>query len=268
MPALIGIGLLTGFLGGLLGVGGGFILMPLLILGARMRAHQASGTGLAALVVIASASGGVYYWGGGGGRQADARLALVLVAGGLVAVYAGVRVVNHVSERTLRRTVAGLLLLLGLRQLALSLHVLSFAGGALPPLAAGAHTAVVVVAGVVMGLSSGLIGIGGGMLGVAILTLALGVPQQLAQGTTLLAIVPISLVGAVTQHRCGNVLLVPAVVIGATGAGGGVAGALLALRLPGAVLVALFGALMVGMAARLWYHAGPAAWPVEGRVDG
>ena len=59
--------------------------------------------------------------------------------------------------------------------------------------------------GAAAGVLSGLLGVGGGILFVPTLTLALGLSQVRAEATSLLAIIPVALVGAWRQHRYGNV---------------------------------------------------------------
>ena len=111
---------------------------------------------------------------------------------------------------------------------------------------------LLVLAGFVAGLVGGAIGVGGGLVFVPALTVGMGVPQALAQGTSLAAIVPTSLVGAVTADRQGNVLRSRVIAMSALGVVGAVAGALLALALPTGVLVRVFGAFLVLSAWRLW----------------
>jgi uncharacterized membrane protein YfcA len=108
------------------------------------------------------------------------------------------------------------------------------------------------VIGFVAGAAGGLLGIGGGIVIVPALTLAFGVPQTAAQGTSLATIVPTAVSGAVTQDRGGNVLRGAAVWMGVVGIVGAIAGALLALALPTELLARLFGGFLVISALRLW----------------
>ncbi|MBA3420886.1 MAG: TSUP family transporter [Thermoleophilaceae bacterium] len=108
------------------------------------------------------------------------------------------------------------------------------------------------LAGFVAGAVGGVLGVGGGLVFVPALTMGLGVPQTVAQGTSLAAIVPTSLVGAVTADREGNVARSQLVVMSVLGAFGAAGGALLAVVLPTDVLVRVFGALLLVSAWRLW----------------
>ncbi len=111
---------------------------------------------------------------------------------------------------------------------------------------------LIVLSGLLAGALSGSMGIGGGSAMVPIMVIGFGFSQTLAQGTSLAAIVPISLVGAYTHFRQGNVLLRPALWMGAVGAPLAAAGALLAQHVPGPLLGRLFGLFLLFSAYRLW----------------
>ena len=87
------------------------------------------------------------------------------------------------------------------------------------------HVAIAVVLGLAAGVLAGLFGVGGGILFVPTLTLALGLEQHHAQATSLLAILPTVAVGAWRQQRYGNVRWSPGLVLGIAGIAGVVAGA-------------------------------------------
>jgi len=115
--------------------------------------------------------------------------------------------------------------------------------------------AVAVALGLVAGVFAGLFGVGGGVLFVPTLTLALGLDQLHAQATSLAAMLPVVAVGTWNQRRYGNVRLRPAIVLGLGGVAGVVAGGLLAETLPEQVLERLFGVLLLGVAAQLAWRA-------------
>jgi uncharacterized membrane protein YfcA len=110
------IGFLGGLLGGLLGVGGGFVMIPLLVLWAGVDQRKANATSLVAIVPIAVAAVPIYYF-TRGTPQVDLRLALFLVIGSVVGAYLGARMLPRVPELPLRYGVAGLMLVVGFRQL-------------------------------------------------------------------------------------------------------------------------------------------------------
>lgn len=102
-----------------------------------------------------------------------------------------------------------------------------------------------VVAGALIGLSLGALGGGGSILAVPVLVYALG--QSPAQATTgsLVVVGVTSLVGAVTAHRAGNVLLGRGVTFGLVAIGGAVLGATASAMVSEPVLLAAFAIVML-----------------------
>jgi uncharacterized membrane protein YfcA len=115
--------------------------------------------------------------------------------------------------------------------------------------------ALAVLGGLVAGLLSGLIGIGGGSAFVPIMTVGFRFNQALAQGTSLAAIVPTALVGGITHIREGNVLIGPAIWMGGGGLSGAILGALLAIHIPGLILARVWGAFLLLTALRMAQEA-------------
>jgi uncharacterized membrane protein YfcA len=107
-----------------------------------------------------------------------------------------------------------------------------------------------ILLGISAGVLSGLFGVGGGILFVPTL-LALGLTQLEAQGTSLLAILPTVVVGALTQRRYGNLRARSALVLGLGSVVGVEAGARLVTHVPEHVLRKLFGLLLFAVAAQL-----------------
>jgi len=105
--------------------------------------------------------------------------------------------------------------------------------------------------GVVTGVTSGLLGVGGGTLMVPFLTLAAGVSQHAAEATSLLVVLPTAVVGSLVLRRRGVGDLGLALRFGTLGAAGGVVGALLALALPGHVLKIVFACFLLLVSVRL-----------------
>ncbi len=105
--------------------------------------------------------------------------------------------------------------------------------------------------GVAAGIVAGLLGVGGGVLFVPALVILLGLDQHQAEATSLLAIVPVAIVGTYTQDRYGNVRRADALLLGVLSVAGAGAGVALANALSGAVLRDAFAALMLIVAAQL-----------------
>jgi len=109
----------------------------------------------------------------------------------------------------------------------------------------------VVALGAAAGVLGGLLGLGGGVLFVPGLVIFLGLSQHHAEATSLLAIVPVALVGALIQDRYGNVRRGDALQLGVLSVAGVAGGVVLANVLSGAVLRTAFALLMLLIAAQL-----------------
>jgi uncharacterized protein len=121
----------------------------------------------------------------------------------------------------------------------------------------GAPEVVAAVAiGFAAGMTSGMLGVGGGILFVPGLVLILGQSQLSAESTSLLAIVPVALVGAWRQHRYGNVRVRDGVIVAALSPAGVLLGVYLSNHVPERALELSFAAVQivfaVGLARRAW----------------
>lgn len=108
--------------------------------------------------------------------------------------------------------------------------------------------------GLVAGMMSGLLGVGGGILFVPLLV-ALGLGQVEAAATSLLAIIPTAAVGALRQSRYGNLRVRAALIIGVASIVGVEVGVRIATSVPEHVLRRLFGALLIAVAVQLAWRA-------------
>lgn len=124
------------------------------------------------------------------------------------------------------------------------------------------------VIGVLAGVTAGLLGVGGGILFVPGLVLGVGLSQVDAEATSLLAIVPVALLGARRQHRYGNVVLRDAVLVGLLAIPAAAAGVAIVNAVPERAIEIGFACLMVFVAAQLVRRALAAAPPeAAGRSD-
>jgi uncharacterized protein len=105
--------------------------------------------------------------------------------------------------------------------------------------------------GLAAGIVAGLLGVGGGVLFVPGLVFFMGLSQHQAEATSLLAIVPVALVGTYRQDRYGNVERRDALLVGLLSIAGVATGVALANALSGALLRDAFAGLMLLVAAQL-----------------
>ena len=109
MVALIGIGFAAGIASGLLGVGGGTVMVPLLVGLVAYSQHRAHATSLAAIVPIAAVAGAVFAAGG----VVEWDTAALLAAGALAGAPLGARAMAAIGERSLEAAFGGFLIVVG-----------------------------------------------------------------------------------------------------------------------------------------------------------
>jgi uncharacterized protein len=190
------IGFLAGLFGGLVGLGGGVIMIPLMVGVLKVDQHRAHGTSLVALV-FTGISGAVAY---GMKGTVDVTAALVLATTAMVTARGGARFAHSLPEWKLKRAFGGFLVFVSILLLTKPYlgHVQGMESG-------WPKIIVLLVTGVFSGFLSGMMGIGGGSIMVPAMVLLAGFEQHLAQGSSLLAMVPAGAVGAYTHWKLDNV---------------------------------------------------------------
>jgi hypothetical protein len=270
---VIGIGAAIGFVSGLLGVGGGFLLTPLLIFSGIPTAI-AVGTA-AAQVVASSSSAALAYW---RRSSVDLKLAGVLLIGGVIGSAVGVqlfRLFRESGQLDLIIAVAyvGLLGFVGIAMLIESVRtIIAKRRGRPLPLreelgqtwlrrlpfktrfrVARMHVSVIplIVLGAGIGVLGALLGAGGGFLVVPALVYFFRIPTNIVIGTSLVQIVGTmavaTLLHAVTNQSVDAVLAVLLMIGGVVGAQFGARSALI---LGGETLRALLAVLVLAVGTR------------------
>src|SRR5438067_395296 len=102
------IGLMAGVVSGLFGVGGAIVIIPGLVLVAKLPQHTANGTSLAALLLPVGLLGAMEYYRRG---QVNVPYAAIIAAGLFVGAFIGAHLAGGVSDVALKRAFGGLLLL-------------------------------------------------------------------------------------------------------------------------------------------------------------
>lgn len=110
---LLVIGLVTGLVNGLLGIGGGTIIIPAMVMLMGITQHQAHGTSLAIILPTTIVSSIVY----GLHHSLDFKVSLQVISGGIIGGYIGAKVMNKIPARQLRRFFGLFMLLAGLRMI-------------------------------------------------------------------------------------------------------------------------------------------------------
>lgn len=239
------IGLIGGLLFGTLGAGGGVIMVPLLLMVARLDHRQAVATSLFAVIPTAIAGSASYLAAG----HLDLLAAVLIGAGGIGGSLLGAKLLRVIPLVWLRWLFIALLVGFLFR-----LIFTSPDRGAHLDLDIGLAIGLVLL-GFVTGIASGLFGIGGGVILVPVLIGVLGAGDLVAKGTSLLAMIPTSTAGTVANLRAGLVTARDGIAIGAGAALGAVAGSLVAFVIPPRLSVILFAALLLIVTVQLVIRA-------------
>lgn len=232
-----------GLISGFFGVGGGIVLVPLLVTLLGLAQHRAHATSLAAVCIMAAAGAAVFIVNGATDLSAGATIA----GGGIAGAFIGSAIMHRLSDTRLGQAFAALMIAVALwmvvnptaSNVAIAIETL--------PLTMTAFALVGLAAGVI----SSIFGVGGGIIIVPLLTLLFGFSQHAAEATSLVAIVPISLAGALRQTRRGYTNWSRGLLLGSIGALSGAVGALAALQIDEALLQRLFAVLLTAAGVRL-----------------
>jgi uncharacterized protein len=120
-----------------------------------------------------------------------------------------------------------------------------------------------ILVGFAAGVVAGMLGVGGGILFVPGLVLFLDLAQVEAEATSLLAIIPVALVGAWNQNRYGNFRSRDAILLGALAIPGAIGGVAIVNAIPERVVEVLFALLMLYVASRMARDALRAPTPAD-----
>lgn len=108
----IAIGLFTGIISGLVGIGGGVVIVPSLALLAKFPIKTAVGTSLGALLLPVGIFGALTYHKAG---NLDVKAAALIAAGLVVGVFLGAQIVQHITDTQLRKFFALFLLVIAVK---------------------------------------------------------------------------------------------------------------------------------------------------------
>ena len=242
VAAAAGLGGVSGLLGGLFGVGGGFLVIPLLGLFLGMTQQMAQGTAL--VMVVPNVLFGLWRY-----RQrfgVDLRMAATIAASALVTTYPTARLATGLDPHGLRLAFAAFL-----AGLAGTVAWQNWRGpltvAPRPALPWGWTAAVGAFGGVV----SGFFGVGGAFIAPPLLTAFFGVRQVEAQGLGLALVAPAAVVALLTYAGAGQVDWLVGIPLGLGGIAAIPTGVAFAARLPERRMRLAFCGLLLVTAALL-----------------
>ena len=237
IPLLV-TGVVGGFLSGFFGVGGGIIMVPLLMVWAKFDQKRASATSLLAIVPTSLVGAATY----AANNQVDVVAALFVTLGAIVGAPLGSKLLRVLPVAVVHWTFITMMVIEAFRLLFVTDNThgsfeLTF------------FTAVGLVGlGLLMGIASGMLGIGGGVIAVPVFMSVFGLAPLLAKGTSLLAMVPTAIAGTIPNLRAGLVVLKDGLIVGIAAVAASFGGVALAFILPDQLSAQLFGLLLLGVA--------------------
>jgi len=241
----LGLGVALGAVGGLLGIGGGLIAIPILAALYGMDQHVAQGTAL--VMILPNVLVG--FWRYHQRTPVDFRALTWMIVLSIASAALAAHFAARLGADQLRRSFALFLI-------ALALYFL-WQIRVRPALRAKAAWPLRFMpgVGVLSGLMSGLFTVGGGLVSVPALVSLFGMRQTQAQGIALALVIPASVTALASYAQAGNVdwsVGVPLALGGLVSVSWGVA---LAFRLPATRLRLAFCAVLVGTALVMLHHA-------------
>lgn len=229
---LLFLGLIAGFLSAALGIGGGAIMVPALVLFFCYDMKKAVGTSLATIVPTALVGVITHYL----LESSNIKWLIVLfiVLGSIFGAKFGATLAKKIHSKMLKRIFAILIVFTGLKMT----NIIEIPTQAITTITA---YPLLVVLGLVAGSASALLGIGGGVIMVPVLNLFFGLNIHQAVATSLTVILPTTFAGAIFHNKFDHInkkalkFLIPTALVGA------VLGAVFTNSLPSATIKMIFG---------------------------
>lgn len=243
------IGVFAGFFSGMTGVGGGAILVSMMVVFLKTSQHKAHGTSLA-IIVLVSLVGAIGYalpfLLGLPSKfvyqpELFISLAPTLAIASMFGVVLGAKIMTKLPALHLRRIFGIFLFFISFSMLTRGLIALGTLPGDIQPW----PVVVWPVLGFVAGVASGILGIGGAMVMVPVMTLGAGIPQHMTQGITLAVITITTLTGAYTHYKLGNVDMQATTAIAPAAVVAGIISSYLATQIDPFWLTKIFGLAML-----------------------
>jgi uncharacterized membrane protein YfcA len=236
----VGLGAVFGFLGGLFGIGGGIVAIPILGLAFGLSQQTAQGTALVMVVPNVVIGLRRYYQ----RRSLNVRYALTLAVSAIPFTYAGARVATGLPSAPLRIAFATF-------TIAIAMYVLWKSFGTSSESSAHAPWYLSSIVGAIGGTLSGFFSVGGATFAVPAMTAFFGLSQAAAQSMGLALVAPGTIVGLATYGAAGDVDWLTGAALAVGGASAVTYGVDLATRLPERTLKVLFAVVLFGAALAL-----------------
>jgi uncharacterized membrane protein YfcA len=255
--SLVAIGVLAGTLGSLVGLGGGFIIVPLTTLFLNLPSRIIAGTSTAVIVINSLTSAWVY----GKQRRIDYKSAAAFAIASIPGAFVGAHFSHYLPTHLFN-------LAFGIFLICTSIFLMikpkeaksvifrptshrSFRDATGKLFEYDFNLPVGLVAAFFVGFLSSLFGIGGGTVMVPVMVLLLGFPPHIAVATSMMMVLVSSFVGALSHAMLGDVAWLYALYLAIGAWVGGQIGPRMAAKASGPWLLRILGVLMICTALRM-----------------
>jgi len=232
------IGLIGGLLSGILGIGGGIVFVPLLTYLTKEDFKINTGISSLAIVFVASASAISYIVNG----IEISTYVLYLIIGAVIGGYLGSRISKFITSKNLQRMFSVLLLFAAYRMYFGTNFSSRFEENIL----------LYVLIGILSGMGSGLLGIGGGIIRIPLLIFFGGIGNLAAQGVSLITAIPSSVAAVIPKLR-DREFIKRGIIIGIFGIIGSIIGSSIAFALPQKTLNYAFATFLVLVSINMFF---------------
>lgn len=253
-PVLVGIGI--GILSGMLGIGGGTVLVPIFRLAFGMSAIMSTATSLFTIIPT-SISGAVSHVraktcivslglaaGIGGACTSPFGVWLATMSPGWAIMAVAALIIGYSAISMLRKAIAMKPATAGSADSEGTPSDVSAApAGEFKP--ARKHLLIGACIGLVAGLASGYVGVGGGFIMVPLMLSLIGIPMKKASGTSLIAVMILAVPGVIEQGLLGNIDYLAGIMVAVGSIPGAVVGAQLVRKVPERILRFIFGGFLI-----------------------
>lgn len=255
VPALVGV--LIGIASGLLGIGGGTVMVPIFRLAFGMSATMSTATSLFAIIPT-SISGAISHV---KGKTCIPALGIAAGLGGACLSPVGVWLAQLSPDWLVMLAAA---LIIGYSAINMFKKAFKIPQAGQPAEGADASAPTTddsslsrkqllqgAAIGLVAGLASGYVGVGGGFIMVPLMLSIIGIPMRKASGTSLIAVMILAIPGVIEQGIIGNINYLAGIAIVIGTIPGAVIGARLVTKVPERTLRLLFGCFLIVAAVML-----------------
>tara|TARA_B100000700_G_scaffold46312_1_gene48623 strand:+ start:1034 stop:1759 length:726 start_codon:yes stop_codon:yes gene_type:complete len=235
------IGFIGGVLSGILGIGGGIVFVPLLTYFTKEDFKINTGISSLAIVFVASASAVSYLVNG----LEVSSYVLYLILGAVLGGYLGGIISKFITSKNLQRMFSIVLLFAAYRMYFGTNFTSRFEENIL----------LYILIGILSGLGSGLLGIGGGIIRIPLLIFFGGIGNLAAQGVSLITAIPSSVAAVIPKLR-DKEFIKRGIIIGVFGILGSIIGSNIAFALPQKTLNYTFATFLVLVSINMFFKKG------------